>query len=79
MSSISNLKTKNYNVKKANFLRFKEIADYIIDSIAIITATITGLNCLQIDELQKINDIDINKPKNSAINLWTTEFNLTFI
>ena len=77
MLAISNLRAKNYNIKKTNFLRVKEIAGNIIPAIASTTAAITGLNCLQIYEILIKSDIDINKLRSSAINLGTSEFDLS--
>ena len=63
MLSIANLRAKNYNIKKSNFLRVKEIAGNIIPAIPSTTSAITGLNCLQILSVVIKKDIDINNIK----------------
>ena len=77
MLSIANLRAKNYNIKKSNFLRVKEIAGNIIPAIPSTTSAITGLNCLQILSVVIKKDIDINNIRSSAINLGTSEFDLS--
>ena len=72
--SLTNLRAKNYNIKKCDFLKAKEISGNIIPAIASTTASITGLSCLQIYTL--IQTDNINYLRSGAINLGTSEFDL---
>ena len=72
--SFSNLRAKNYNIKKCNFLKAKKIAGNIIPAIASTTAAITGLSCLQIYTLIQTNNIKLLR--SGAFNLATSEFDL---
>ena len=72
--SFSNLRAKNYNIKKCDFLKAKEVAGNIIPAIASTTAAITGLSCLQIYALIQTNNIRLFRC--GALNLATSEFDL---
>ena len=72
--SFSNLRAKNYNIKKCNFLKAKEVAGNIIPAIASTTAAITGLSCLQIYALIQTDNIRLLRC--GALNLATSEFDL---
>ena len=72
--SFSNLRAKNYNINKCDFLKAKEIAGNIIPAIASTTGAITGLSCLQIYTLLQTKDI--NYFRSGALNLGTSEFDL---
>ena len=72
--SFSNLRAKNYNIKKCNFLKAKEVSGNIIPAIASTTAAITGLSCLQIYALVQTNNIRLFRC--GAINLAISEFDL---
>ena len=72
--SFSNLRAKNYNLNKCDFLKAKEIAGNIIPAICSTTAAITGLSCLQIYTLLQTDDIKFFRC--GAFNLATSEFDL---
>ena len=72
--SMSNLRAKNYQINKCDFLTTKEIAGNIIPAIASTTAAITGLSCLQIYNILQTDNIDYYR--STAFNLGTSEYNL---
>lgn len=72
--SFSNLRAKNYNIKRCNFLKAKEISGNIIPAIASTTAAITGLSSLQIYTL--IQTSNIRSFRSGAFNLATNEFDI---
>ena len=72
--SFSNLRAKNYNIKRCDFLKAKEIAGNIIPAIASTTAAITGLSCIQIYTLIQTDNIRLLR--SGAFNLATSEYDL---
>lgn len=73
--SFSNLRAKNYNINRCDFLKAKEVAGNIIPAIASTTAAITGLCCLQIYTLLQTDNIRFLR--SGAINLSTNEYDLS--
>ena len=74
--SFSNLRAKNYNIKKCSFLKAKEVAGNIIPAIASTTAAVTGLSCLQIYTTIQTDNIKLLRC--GAFNLATSEFDIFF-
>lgn len=64
----------NYNINKCDFLKAKEIAGNIIQTIASTTAAITDISCIQIYTL--LQNVDLNCLRSGAINLGISEFDL---